>query len=78
MKTITFKDSELMEFNAILEREEKRLTKIRLENLQNDSIYNYTSRELNRIERLKNILNGWNNDFIVNFGGCSSWHKRKF
>ena len=58
MKTITFKDSELMEFNAILEREEKRLTKIRLENLQNDSIYNYTSRELNRIERLKNILNG--------------------
>ena len=58
MKTITFKDSELIEFNAILEREEKRLTEIRLENIQNDNIYNYTSRELDRIEKLKNKLNG--------------------
>lgn len=55
-KTVNFKGFELAELNAILEREEKRLTKIRLENLRNDSIYNYTSKELERIERIKKIL----------------------
>lgn len=56
-KTITFESFELAELNAILDREEKRLTKARLENLRNDSIYNYTSKELERIERIKQRLN---------------------
>ena len=55
-KTITFEGFELAELNAILEREEKRLTNIRLENLRNDTIYNYTSKELERIERIKKRL----------------------
>ena len=55
-KTITFEGFELAELNAILDREEKRLTKARLENLRNDGIYNYTSRELKKIERIKQRL----------------------
>lgn len=55
-KTITFEGFELAELSAILEREEKRLTNIRLENLRNDTIYNYTSKELERIERIKKRL----------------------
>ena len=56
-KTVTFEGLELAELNAILEGEEKRLTNIRLENLNNDSIYKYTSRELDRIERIKQRIN---------------------
>ena len=56
-KTVTFEGFELAELNAILDREEKRLTNIRLENLNNDSIYKYTSRELDRIERIKQRIN---------------------
>lgn len=56
-KTVTFEGFELAELNAILDREEKRLTNIRLENLNNDSIYKYTSRELDRIERIRQRVN---------------------
>lgn len=56
-KTVTFEGFELAELNVILDREEKRLTNIRLENLNNDSIYKYTSRELDRIERIRQRIN---------------------
>lgn len=56
-KTVTFEGFELAELNAILDREEKRLTNIRLENLNNDSIYKYTSREIERIERIRHRIN---------------------
>lgn len=51
--TVTFEGFELAELDAILDREEKRLTKIRLENLHTDSFYKYTSRELDIIERIR-------------------------
>ena len=56
-KTVAFEGFELAELNAILDREEKRLTEIRLENLNNDSIYKYTSREIERIERIRQRIN---------------------
>ena len=56
-KTVAFEGFELAELNAILDREEKRLTEMRLENLNNDSIYKYTSREIERIERIRQRIN---------------------
>lgn len=56
-KTVTFEGFELAELNAILDREEKRLTNIRLENINNDSIYEYTNREIERIERIRQRIN---------------------
>ena len=56
-KTVAFKDFELAELNIILDREEKRLTAMRLENLRNDSLYRYASKELEKIERIQRILN---------------------
>ena len=56
-KTVTFEGFELAELNAILDREEKTLTNIRLKNLNNDSIYKYTSKELDRIERIRQRIN---------------------
>lgn len=56
-KTVTFEGFELAELNVILDREEKRLTNIRLENLNNDSIYAYTNREIERIERIRQKVN---------------------